>query len=186
MTATTPKEKMLVCNCQRTMAIDGSRLAEALGDGEALVVHTELCRSQAPEFEAAMAGGGSVHVACTQEAPLFREMAEVRGFGNISLKFTNIRERAGWCNAQSDALPKMAALLAEARHTSKPAGLISLRSEGVCLVYGDGQTALEAAQRLAGRLSVTLLLTSTADVLPPSVATVPIFKGRIKTAKGRL
>ncbi|MGH6815205.1 MAG: 4Fe-4S binding protein, partial [Hyphomicrobiaceae bacterium] len=182
MTVPPHKETLLVCTCQRTMAIDGRRLAEALGAPHAFTIHTELCRGQTSTFADALAGGGPVHVACTQEAPLFREIAEEQTRGDVPLTFTNIRERAGWC--KSDAVPKMAALLAEARHVSKPAGSTTLKSEGVCLVYGAGQTALDAAQRLAGRLSVTLLLADAAGVFPPSVAAVPVFTGRIRTAKG--
>ena len=109
MTAPARSQRLLVCNCQRTMEIDGRRLAEALGLPEALPVHTELCRSQMAAFEAGLTPGATVHVACTQEAPLFREVAAEKG--EADLAFTNIRERAGWCADKPAALPKMAALL---------------------------------------------------------------------------
>ena len=185
MSATTPKPKLLVCNCQRTMDIDGARLAKMLGLEEPLHVHRELCRSDAAAFEAAI-GAGPVHIACTQESPLFQEIAEDKGFGDVPMRFTNIRERAGWCEAKSGALPKMAALLAEADHVAKPAGLITLKSEGVCLVYGAGQMALDVAQELKDRLSVSVLLTDASDAIPPSVVDVPIHRGRIRKAKGHL
>ena len=179
------KPKLLVCNCQRTMDIDGARLAKMLGLDEPIAVHRELCRAEAPRFEAAIAAG-PVHIACTQEAPLFRDIAEERDAGDTVLQFTNIRERAGWSEAQAAALPKMAALIAEAEHVSKPAGLITLKSEGVCLVYGSGQMALDVAQELSGRLSVSILLTDPADAIPPSVVDVPIHRGRIRKASGYL
>ena len=47
-----------------------------------------------------------------------------------SLTFTNIRERAGWCDAKPAALPKMAALLAEAAHAAKPTGVTTLALRG--------------------------------------------------------
>jgi ferredoxin len=183
MSETLPKEKLLVCNCQRTMDLDGRRLAD---DGEVpLPVHTELCRAQLSAFETAVASG-PVHVACTQEAPMFREIAEERGFGETPLRFTNIRERAGWCENKRAALPKMAALLAEAAHIPKPTGLMTLVSKGLCLVYGAGQQTLDVARELSGRLSVSVLLTDPGDAIPPSVASVPISKGRIRRASGRL
>ena len=184
MSATT-KPKLLVCNCQRTMDIDGERLARMLGLEEPLIVHRELCRTEAGKLEAALSQG-PVHVACTQEAALFHEVAEDKGLGEVPMRFTNIRERAGWSEAKSAALPKIAALLAEAGHISKPAGSITIKSEGVCLVYGAGQTALEVAQDLGGRLSVSVLLTDAADVIPPSVVDVPIHCGRIRKATGYL
>ena len=79
MTAPARSQRLLVCNCQRTMEIDGKRLAEALGLPEPLFVHSELCRSQIAAFEAGLARARSVHVACTQEAPLFREVAAREG-----------------------------------------------------------------------------------------------------------
>ena len=105
------KPKLLVCNCQRTMDIDGARLAKMLGLDEPIAVHRELCRAEAPRFEAAIAAG-PVHIACTQEAPLFRDIAEERDAGDTVLQFTNIRARAGGSEAQAAALPKMAALIA--------------------------------------------------------------------------
>ena len=184
MTAPARSQRLLVCNCQRTMEIDGRRLAQALGLPEALSVHTELCRSQVAAFEAALAPGATVHVACTQEAPLFREVAAEKG--EADLRFTNIRERAGWCADKPAAVPKMAALLAEAALTPRPTGVTTLKSDGVCLVYGRGQAALDVAAELSERLSVTVLLSDAEAALPPGIVSVPIYKGRIRTATGHL
>jgi len=68
----------------------------------------------------------------------------------------------------------------------KPAGLKALKSEGECLVYGPGQTALDVAQELGGRLSVSVLLTDAADAIPPGIVDVPIHCGRIRKATGYL
>jgi ferredoxin len=166
------------------MEIDGKRLAEALGSPEPLTVHTELCRSQVAAFEAGLAPGAALHVACTQEAPLFREVAADKD--DTDLTFTNIRERAGWCADKAAALPKMAALLAEAALSPEPTGVTTLKSEGVCLVYGRGQAALDVAAELSDRLSVTVLLSDAEEALPPGIVSVPIYKGRIRKATGRL
>ncbi|MEC9368270.1 MAG: 4Fe-4S dicluster domain-containing protein, partial [Pseudomonadota bacterium] len=177
--------QLLVCDCERTMEIDGARLKGCLGEGDGdVTVHSHLCRAQLPSFGAALDGEKPLMVACTQEAPLFRELAEEKGGRDIV--FTNIRERAGWSKAGKKALPKIAALLAEAAHESRPAGTTPVRSEGVCLVYGAGQAALEAAEQLSGRLSVSVMLSDTADILPPTTVTVPIYKGRIARASGTL
>ncbi len=189
MTAETPLRaatpSLLVCNCQRTMEIDAARLAAGLGV-PSLTVHHELCRAQVKSFETALDAGQPLLVACTQEAPLFQEVAREKG-SETPLAFTNIRERAGWsADRQHSPLPKMAALLADAAFEPKPAGVATLRSEGVCLVYGRGQQALDVAAELSGRLSVSVLLTDAGDAVPPSSAAVPIAKGRIRTAKGHL
>jgi ferredoxin len=185
MAVSAQPQRLLVCNCQKTMEIDGSRLAEALSQPSPLTVFTELCRGQIGVFEANLQPGSKVRVACTQEAPLFREVAEGKASG-IDIGFTNIRERAGWCTDKRGALPKMAALLAEAAYDTKPAGAATLKSDGVCLVYGRGQGALDVAFALSGRLSVTVLLTDAGDALPPAIGSVPINSGRITRANGHL
>lgn len=177
---------LLVCNCQRTMEIDAAALAEGLGRSSPLPIHTELCRAGLASFEKAVAAGGSVHVACTQEAPLFREVAGEMAAEGTSLQFTNIRENAGWCEAKGSATAKMAALLAEATHVPAPADQMTLTSSGVCLVYGKAPVALDVARKLASRLSVSLLLSETGEAFPPTVVDAPIAKGRIKRATGHL
>lgn len=177
--------RLLICNCQRTMDIDGEGLAKALGLREPLPVHQELCRAGIETFRKQVARGESVHVACTQEAPLFTEIAEEQE-SETPLAFTNIREMAGWSEAGSKALPKMAALIAEAAHTPQMAPSVALQSNGVCLVIGSGQQALEAASQLAGRLSPIVLLSEAGDAIPPSRVAFPIFKGRVNSARGAL
>lgn len=178
---------LLVCNCQRTMDIDGGKLASGLGRDEPIAVHSELCRAGLQNFEKAVRAGGAIHVACTQEAPLFREVAAEQATADTtSLRFTNIREDAGWCEAKAGAVAKMAALLAGAGLEPQPADQMTLKSGGVCLVYGKGETALQAAEKLSGRLSVSILLSETDDALPPSVVDAPIARGRIRNASGHL
>ncbi len=184
--ARTPARTTLVCNCQRTMAVDGALLAKAVGSAKPLAVHSELCRGGIAAFESALATGGPLHVACTQEAPLFREVATEKGFAESPLTFTNIRETAGWCADSKASAPKMAALLADGLFTPVPTGLRTLTSSGQCLVYGRGQSALDAARALAGRLTVTLLLADDADIVPPRLADFAIVKGRIKRLAGHL
>src|ERR1700736_5816094 len=93
--------KTLICNCRGSMPLDAAALGAALGS-EAPVVHTELCRSQLVRFEAALAGGTKLLIACTQEAPLFGETAADRQ-PDVELAFTNIRERAGWSDEAATA-----------------------------------------------------------------------------------
>ena len=178
---------LLVCDCEGTMKIDGGQLGRALGRDEKVAVHTHLCRRQIARFETVLAQGRQPLVACTQEAPLFAEIAEEQGA--TVPKFVNIRERAGWSEAGMSgnaALPKMAALIADAGFEPEPTGLMSISSEGQCLVYGRGQAALDVATELAGRLNVTVLLREADDAMPLSTATVPVHTGRIRGARGSL
>jgi ferredoxin len=176
--------KLLVCSCEGTMRLDGGRLARACGIGS-LDVARQLCRAEIARFGRALEDGRPVMVACTQEAPLFRETALEAG-ADSPLAFVDIRERAGWSDEGAAAIPKIAALLAEATVEIPAAGTVSLSSEGRCVVYGRDEAALEAARRLAPKLAVTVLLTRPGAVLPPRVMDVPVFKGTIVAAEGRL
>ena len=176
--------KLFVCNCEKTMEIDAKALSKALGSDD-IHVHSHLCRTELANFADAAKAGEPMLVCCTQEAPLFREIAEEAGSAGIA-SFTNIRERAGWSEAASSATAKMAALISEATLNVQPAGTTTLTSQGICLVYGKADAAFDIARKLSARLSVTLLLTQYEDAIPPNVVDVPIFKGAIKAAKGHL
>ncbi len=184
MTFKVKNRRLLVCDCEKSMALDGEVLKRCIGGEGELQVYSNLCRTQLESFAGALDSGEPMMVACTQEAPLFGELAEEKGDQDIV--FTNIRERAGWSDAKKKALPKIAALLAEATHSSKSTGTTPIVSQGVCLVYGAGQAAMDVAEQLAGRLNVSLMLTDASDLIPPSTVNVPIYKGRITAAKGSL
>src|SRR5690554_4811277 len=176
---------VLVCNCERTMPLDGKGLAKARGAAGPAEPNTQLCRAQIDNFRAALAADRPVLVACTQEAPLFDEVAREES-PEAAVTYANVRERAGWSDEGGKALPKMAALLAEAAVKIPDTTTVAMRSEGVCLVYGRDETAIAAARQLAGRLDVTVLLSRPDDVVPPRVMDVPIFAGTITAAKGHL
>lgn len=181
--------KILLCDCERTMPLDAKGVARACGATGAVDGQTQLCRSQLDYFRTAVAAGDPLLIACTQEAPLFLEVAaEIAAARDTDpeIAFTNIRERAGWSDEGQDASPKIAALLAEAALPIQPVTTVSMKSDGVCLVYGRDDTAIEAARQLAGRLDVTVLLDRPGEILPPQVMDMPIFKGRITAAKGHL
>lgn len=185
-------KRLLLCNCEATMPLDSGKLAKACqataGDGGSegtLELNTQLCRAQLGNFQAAVIGAGPVLIACTQEQPLFGEVA-AEDNPQQTTTFVNIREAAGWSAEAGKATPKIAALIAAASEAADPPPSVSLASEGTCLVYGSGQQALEVAQQLSNRLDVTLLLEESSDLIPPRRMDVPIFKGRISAAKGHL
>jgi hypothetical protein len=123
-----------VCSCNRTVPLDAKALAAALGTGEPLKVHDQLCRNDAGAFQAALGGGDDVIVACTQEAALFSEIAAK------PVKFVNIRELAGWSAERST--PKMAALLAMAALPEpEPVPAVEFKSQGQVLVIGPAAAA---------------------------------------------
>ncbi len=168
------------------MPLDGRALARGCAaQGTELRMAEQLCRSQLDRFLAALGEGRPVTVGCTQEAPLFAQEAEAAGSA-APLAFVNLREQAGWSAEAAQAGPKMAALLAAAAVPLPATPLVPLKSEGVALVLGRDETAIAAAQRLAERLDLTVLLTGETAVTPPRSAEFPILRGRARSATGWL
>ena len=180
---TTGGKKLMLCDCERTMKLDAKAIASGLGLSDVPEICSHLCRTEVDKFADALKTGEPLMVACTQEAPLFRELAEEAGKPE-AVAFTNIRERAGWTSDKAKSAPKIAALLAEACLDTKAPGAMPLVSDGLCLVYGAGQQALEVARKLNTRLNVSLMLTDTSDLIPPGVVDVPIYRGKIAGASG--
>jgi ferredoxin len=176
---------VLLCDCEGTMALDTRAIERAL-EGGPCVANTQLCRAQLANAESALKGKLPVLIACTQEAPLFLETREeIERASEVS--FVNVRERAGWSREGSQAGPKIAALVAEAALDLKPATAVSMESKGVLLVLGRDEGAIQAAKKLAGRLSPTVVLSGRAEDIPaPALMDVPVFRGKIRSASGRL
>lgn len=160
--------------------------AQAIGRGCAgkITQADQLCGLELDRFKAALATGAPITVACTQEEPLFREVAEQ--VPEAQLTFVNIRETGGWSKDALAAGPKAAALIAAAGEEMPPISLVTLQSEGVALIYGRDEVAIEAAQRLADRLDITVLLSRPGDVVPRRTNEFPVLKGTIRNAKGHL
>ena len=139
--------------------------AEAIGRGctAKMTQANQLCGLDLDRFKEALADGAPITVACTQEEALFREVAE--NSPQAQLTFVNIRETGGWSKDAAAAGPKAAALIAAAGEEMPPISLVTLESSGVALIYGRDEIAIEAAQRLADRLDITVLLTKPGDVV---------------------
>jgi ferredoxin len=178
--------ELLVCDCEGTMKIDADGIANGLGCAGSAKAFTQLCRRELGAFKDRLGADQPMIVACTQEAPLFSEIASEAEHRTAPLSFVNIRESAGWSSDSASKTEKMAALIAAAAVEVKPTAVMSIKSEGQCLIYGAGQTVLDAAERLASRLSVTVVLTDTGDAIPPAVVDVPLHTGRIRSARGTL
>ena len=143
----------------------------------------QFCRAELERARAMVNEASPITIACTQEAPLFSEIAAE---GDSAVTFANVREAAGWSREGASAGPKMAALLAAAAEPMPDTALVSLTSEGVILVYGRDEQAIEAARLLENRLDVTVLLTKPRDIAPARVTTFPVVAGTIRAAQGHL
>jgi len=180
------------------MAIDAKALAKACSNGNGdLDVASHLCRTQIEEFQRRAKGADELLIACTQEAPLFLEaLDELAGDEQDDLpaiRFTNIREKAGWSRHATDKkaqktnlTAKMAALLEEAAMDIEDAASVQMESDGIALVLGSDSRALDAAKKLSARLDVTVILEPGTNVQPPRLMETPIFQGRVTSAEGHL
>jgi len=174
------------------MPLDGPALARALGpdDGAGLsTVHTTLCRREAGAFQRAAKSGDDLLVACTQESRLFLDLsAQTEGAPGIAerpIRFVNIRETGGWSKDAKMATPKIAALLALAGlPDADPVPTVSYRSNGRVLVIGDADQASRAAQMLADKLEVSILLRGPGTL--PQQRSIAVHAGTVTAITGWL
>src|ERR1700752_302428 len=169
------KHSIIICSCEDTMQLDADAVRRGCRGAQVTTAH-HLCRAEIDAFRAAAAQGGPLIVGCTQEAPLFSEVA-AEGEQSAPLTFVNVRETAGWSAEGAAAGPKMAALIAAAAEPVPDFPLVSLSSEGVTLVYGRDERAVEAAKLLADHLDVTVLISEPKDLAPSRVTEFPVVKG---------
>ena len=172
--------KILICSCEDTMPLDGAAVQRGCRGAEVLTAR-QLCRAELDKFRAAAAGGDALLVGCTQEAPLFSEVA-----GDVAVSYANIRETAGWSKDADAAGPKMAALLAAAAEPVPELAFVNLTSDGVILIYGRDEQAIEAGNLLKDHLDVTVLIKPPAELAPPRVTDFPVVQGAIRSGKGYL
>jgi ferredoxin len=144
-----------------------------------------LCGSELERFQTMAKDPASLTVGCTQEAPVFSAAAAEAG-RTAPINFVNIRETAGWSYDAAAAGPKMAALLAAAAEPLPETPFVALKSDGVVLIYGRDEQAVEAGTLLKEHLDITVLIKPPAAVVPPRVREFPIVKGTVRSAKGHL
>ena len=176
------KRTILVCSCEKTMPLDTDAIGRGCR-GAQVQTANHLCRAEIERFRTAVASGGALTVGCTQEAPLFSELAAEAG---RTISFANVRETAGWSADAARAGPKMAALLAVAAEPLPDIPFVAMSSEGVALIYGTDERAIEAGRLLADHLDVTVLVSRPKTLAAPRVTEFPVVKGTIRSAKGHL
>lgn len=176
-------DKLLICTCAATMKLDPERLGRAVGATETTLC-TRLCRNEVEIAKGALESGGRVLLACGQEVATFEALADDADAAD-RLVTVDIRDRAGWTDDGGDPTAKQAALLAEAGLARPATPLRDVTSEGICLVLGADDTALEAAARLAEVLTVTCLLAVPPDAMLPDPR-FDVALGRLRSARGAL
>lgn len=181
-----PTSRIHLCDCNRSFALDAGRLAA--GTDVAMQCHHALCGVELPALQTSLAGGKTVHVACTQETALFGEIAEEAGAGE-RIRFFNLREHAGWSAESAAATPKLAALIAAATTLAdpEPVAAVQMSAGRSLLIIGEAGAALGWAERLAGSFEPAVLITARSkDVELPAVNAYPVWSGRPVRLGGHL
>ncbi|MGB7937629.1 MAG: 4Fe-4S binding protein [Pseudolabrys sp.] len=174
---------ILICSCEDTVPLDGEKVRRACRDS-VVIEGRQFCRAELDRVRKAAAGGEPIVIACTQEAPLFNEVAEEGGADAPT--FVNIRETGGWAKDAAEAGPKMAALIAATASPAPDVSFVSLSSDGVTLLYGKDERVVEAAELLKEHLDVTVLIKAGSELTPRRVTEFPVVRGVIRAAKGYL
>jgi ferredoxin len=174
-----------LCSCNGTIPLDAKRLAGSLKTGQPVTVHRELCRKEAGAFQASLADPDLI-VACTQEAPLFSQLASAAQ-SQARISFVNIREAGGWSAEGRDAGPKIAALIAAAALPEpEPVAQVDYSSSGQLLIIGPADAALDWAGRLSGTLEVSVLMTGNGAGEQPGERRYPVWSGNVTGISGWL
>jgi hypothetical protein len=176
--------RIFVCSCDDTVPLDAGTLAKGCR-GSDIQQARQLCRAEIGRFRAAAGEANPITVACTQETAVFEEVAGETG-RSAPISYVNIRETAGWSRQASAAAPKMAALLAAAAEPMPDVRTTTVESEGVVLVYGKDECAVEVGNLLKDHLDVTVLIKSPATLPPPARTEFPLAKGVLRSVKGHL
>ncbi len=151
------------------MPFDATAFASAAASAGAASVQSfdAMCQRELARFGEVIEGDAVV--ACTQDSRLLGEAAS--DSPKVStVRFFNIREKAGWSKDASFATPKIAALIAEAMLPEPaPTTQVSYKSGGQTLIIGPMRDALLIAETLKGAVSVNVLATDAANPVPTAV-----------------
>ncbi len=180
-------KNLFLCNCNKSMPLDATALADALLLDAPPVIHTLLCQRELAAF--AEGASGDVIAACTQEQRLLGDVAD-EGDKVQTIRFVNIRETGGWSSESRAATPKIAALLAlAAMPDPPPVPSVDYTSAGQVLIVGPLARALRFAGILHGRLGVTVLATDAGaptDTSLPTQRDYPVYSGTLAKLNGWL
>ena len=177
---------LLLCRCGDSMKVDSKSAKESLKVSS--VIETDLlCTENLPLAEKELLSDNQVIIACEQQATLFKELCNEIEFQKKiipDLINVDIRDRAGWTD-DKNAFAKQAALLSEIDLESPETPIKEITSEGVCLILGKDDIALDVALKLSDELAVTVLLEKELENITPR-SEYNLCKGIVKKVSGYL
>ena len=181
------KRTLILCRCGSSMKLDGKTAKDSV-DADDIIETDYLCTKNVELAEKALSSGNHTIIACQQQASFFEELCNVIPLGkNLTPKMStiDIRDRAGW-TSDKVAYAKQAALLSEIKLENPLTPVKEITSEGVCLILGIDESALDVAEKLQEELAVTVLMGNSdlEEFIPKG--TYNICKGNLKSVSGYL
>jgi len=183
---TSQKRTLILCKCDSSMKLD-SQMAKESVDADQVIETDYLCTKNVQVAEKVLSSEQETIIACQQQAKFFEELCSDTALEkNVNPKLTtiDIRDRGGWTDDVT-AYAKQAALLSEVKLKNPLTPVREITSEGVCLILGNDESALEVATKLKDELAVTVLMDGDMDDLSPRDE-VNICSGKLKTVSGSL
>ena len=127
--------------------------------GARITTAQQLCRAEIETLRAATGQGTPIAVGCVQEAPLFTKVSG--GCGDYLCEHSRDCRLVRGCKGCG---PEDGCADCGGHRADADWALVDLTSEGVALVYGRGDEAIEAATWLKNHLDVTVLINGAGEV----------------------
>jgi len=173
-------KRLILCSCSGTQSLDPKAISQLTGH-PCSPLHNSLCSGEVGQAAEALTSPDAV-ICCGQEKNFFADLAEE--IGVPAPHCIDLRDRAGWTSDTGNLLPKLSALIAEAGLDQPTPKTLDVISEGRCLIFGNAEIALQAAERLKGLLAVTVLLPANSP--PVTTRAYDIVRGQLRRVEGAL
>ncbi len=178
------KDNLFICNCEKTMDIDGKKISNSCGLKNEVNIYNSLCKNELDTFSNLTRNSENKEflICCTQEKEVLNQTnpnPEEKIFN-----FLNIRETAGWSKDSKNSSAKISALIKSASLSAPLTNSISLVSEGRCLIYCEDETGIMMGKNLSTHLGVTVMLSNYDENILADNFVSCISRGKITQASG--
>ena len=177
-----PPKKILMCSCEDTMRLDPAAVERGCRNERDRDLPPYVRGRARPVPRHCRRRRGPLVVGCTQEAALLVGRSR-RACGSASNSSIFARRPAGRSKARRPGR-RWRRCWRPPPSTAPAHPFVTLSSEGVILIYGRDERAIEAGKLLADHLDVTVMITRPPSITPPAANTFPVVKGTIRNARG--
>ena len=174
---------ILICSCEDTMPLDGAGVRRVCRDTE-IIEGRQFCRAELERFRKAAASGEPITVACTQEAPLFSEIADESA--TASACTSEYPRAGGLVGICGQSRTKNGRSHCRKRRTWYGSSFCVAGKRRRCAALWERRTHNRSRATAEDQLDITVLIKPGVEIAPPRVTEFPIVRGDIRSAKGYL